>query len=127
MGGASLELLATGISILHLVWILLLIFGAFWTRRRPFWTAVHLLSLVWGIIVEVGPWPCPLTLAEQYLQGGASLRGGYILHCVDSLVYPNLPYWVVAACGVVVCGVNLGVYARRGWVWLQRRKAAWRC
>ena len=65
MAGASLKFLATGISILHLAWILLLIFGAFWTRRRPFWTAVHLLSLVWGIIVEVGPWPCPLTLAEQ--------------------------------------------------------------
>ena len=61
------------------------------------------------------------------LPGGASPRGDYILHCVDSLVYPNLPYWVVAACGVVVCGVNLGVYAWRGWVWLQRRKAAWRC
>ena len=117
-----MTLLATGLSILHLVWILLVIFGAFWTRGRPFWTAVHLLSLVWGIIVEVGPWPCPLTLAEQYLQGGTSLRGGYILHCVDSLVYPNLPYWVVAACGVAVCGVNLGVYAWRGWVWLQRRR-----
>jgi hypothetical protein len=91
-GGAGLELLATGISILHLVWILLVIFGAFWTRGRPFWTVVHLLSLVWGIIVEAGPWPCPMTLAEQYLPRGAGLRGGYILHCVDSLVYPNLPY-----------------------------------
>ena len=69
-----MELLATGISILHLVWILLVIFGAFWTRGRPFWTVVHLLSLGWGIIVEAGPWPCPMTLAEQYLPMGAGLR-----------------------------------------------------
>jgi hypothetical protein len=108
----------------HLVWVLLVIFGAFWTRRRPFWTVLHLLALVWGIVVEVGPWPCPLTLAEQYFEGRGglqSLHGSYLLHYIDSMVYPNLPYWIVAICGVTVCAVNLGVYAWRGWIWLRQR------
>jgi hypothetical protein len=119
------KLLATCILILHLVWVLLVIFGAFWTRRRPFWTALHLLALVWGIVVEVGPWPCPLTFAEQYLEGRAGLQpshGSYLLNCLDSLVYPNLPYWIVAVCGVAVCAANLGVYAWRGWIWLRQRR-----
>jgi hypothetical protein len=109
---------------LHLVWVLLVIFGAFWTRRRTFWTVLHLLALMWGIVVEVGPWPCPLTLAEQYFEGWAGLQpldGSYLLHCIDSMVYPNLPYWIVAICGVTVCAVNLGVYVWRGWIWLRQR------
>ena len=120
-----MKLLATGISMIHLAWILLVIFGALWTRGRPFWTAVHLLSLAWGIIVEVGPWPCPLTQMESYFESRAglhTLQGSYLLHCIDSTVYPNLPYWVIAACGVTVCAANLGVYAWRGWVWLRERR-----
>lgn len=114
--------MATAISTIHLVWILLVIFGAIWTRGRPFWTAVHLLSLTWGIIVEVGPWPCPLTLAEEHF-AGHQLAGGYLQHLANSLVYPNLPYWVIATCGVTVCAANIGVYAWRGWVWMRSRRA----
>lgn len=120
------KLLATGISVLHLSWILLVIFGAIWTRRRPFSTALHLLSLLWGIIVEVGPWPCPLTLLESHFESRAglqTLQGSYLLHCLDSTIYPNAPYWVIATSGVAVCAVNLGIYAWRGWIWLRHRQA----
>ena len=47
----------------HAAWLFLVIFGALWTRNRPVWSTVHALALVWGIIAELGPWPCPLTLA----------------------------------------------------------------
>jgi hypothetical protein len=121
-----MELLATGISILHLVWIVLVVFGAIWTRGRPFWTAAHIACLVWGIVVEVGPWPCPLTLAENYFAlraGEPGVGGSYLLHCVQSVVYPNAPYWVIAICGVTVCAVNLGAYAWRVWAWMKTRRA----
>ena len=121
-----MELLAAFISILHLAWILLVVFGAIWTRGRPFWTTVHIACLMWGIVVEVGPWPCPLTLAEDYfaLRAGApGVGGSYLLHCVQSVVYPNAPYWVIAICGVTVCAVNLGVYAWCGWAWMKTRRA----
>jgi hypothetical protein len=110
---------------LHLTWILLVIFGAIWTRRKPLRTALHLLSLLWGIVVEVGPWPCPLTLLEMHFERAAglpTLQASYLLHCIDSVVYPNLPYWLIATCGVAVCAVNLGIYARRGWIWLRERR-----
>jgi hypothetical protein len=109
------------ISAIHLAWILLVIFGALWTRGRPFLTTLHLLALTWGIIVEVGPWPCPLTLAEEHW-AGHSLSGGYLYHCVSTMIYPNLPYWVIATCGVAVCVLNLAVYAWRAWVWLRRNQ-----
>lgn len=101
---------------LHLAWIALVIFGAFWTRRRPFWSAAHILALLWGIVVEVGPWPCPLTLAEEFFEtrgGYAAYHGSFVLRCLDATVYPNLPGWIVAGAGVAVCAANLGIYLLR--------------
>jgi hypothetical protein len=119
-------LLAACTSLLHLAFILLVIFGALWTRHKPFWTAAHLLALLWGIVVEIGPLPCPLTLLETYFEhraGVPALQGSYLLHCIDAVIYPNAPYWVIAVCGVAVCAANLGVYAWRGWVWQRTRRA----
>ncbi|MFZ0303946.1 MAG: DUF2784 domain-containing protein [Terracidiphilus sp.] len=100
---------------IHLVWIAVVIFGAFWTRGRPAWSAVHIVTLLWGIAVEAGPWPCPLTLAEQYFEsraGWSAYHGSFLLHYLDAIVYPNLPGWVVTVAGVAICGLNLGIY---GW------------
>jgi hypothetical protein len=121
-----MELLATLVLLAHLMWIALVIFGSLWTRGRRFWTAIHLLALCWGIIVEVGPWPCPLTLAEMYFETRAGLQpyqGSFLLHCLDSTVYPNLPYWLVTVFGVAVCSLNLGIYVWRFVLWLQRDRA----
>jgi hypothetical protein len=100
----------------HLVWLLLVIFGALWTRGRPLWSAAHILALLWGIVVETGPWPCPLTLAEQYFEtraGAAAFQGSSLLHYLDAIVWPNLPDGTLAIFGVSVCVLNLGIYCWR--------------
>ncbi|MGB7134511.1 MAG: DUF2784 family protein, partial [Acidobacteriaceae bacterium] len=51
-----MRLLAALVLAIHLTWILFVIFGALVTRGRPWLTGFHLASLVWGIVVEVGPW-----------------------------------------------------------------------
>jgi hypothetical protein len=110
----SLSVLVLGV---HLLWLALVIFGALWTRGRPTWTALHILALLWGIAVEVSPWPCPLTLAENYFEaraGQPAYQGSFLLHYLDAIVYPNLPSWIVAGAGVAVCALNLGIY---GWRW----------
>ncbi len=106
---------------LHLAWILWVIFGAFWTRGHRWLTTFHIASLIWGILVEVGPWPCPLTMAEQSLQRSAGLapyRGSFLLHYLGAIVYPDIPVVVLTICGVAVCAANLVVYItrfRHGW------------
>lgn len=100
----------------HLAWLALVIFGVFFTRGRPLWSALHILALLWGIVVEVGPWPCPLTLAEQYFEnrsGSGSYQGGFLLHYLNAVVYPDLPAWIVTSAGVAVCALNLGIYCWR--------------
>lgn len=119
-----METLAVLVLCLHLAWILWAIAGALWTRGRLWLTAFHVLSLIWGIIVEVGPWPCPLTLAEQWLEAKAGMHtwtGGLIVHYLEAAIYPDLPPWLVAGVGVAICVFNLGIYAGRFWRSQRRR------
>jgi hypothetical protein len=112
----------------HGAWLLLVIFGAIWTRRRPLWSALHVLALLWGIAVEVGPWPCPLTLMEEYFEtraGQAAYHGSYMLHYLEAAVYPEgVSEWIVVTIAVAVCLLNLGVYLWRFWVWRSRSERA---
>ena len=107
---------AAVVLVVHLAWILFVIAGAFLTRWRPWLTALHLLSLTWGIIVELTPLPCPLTLAEWWFErkaGHAAYQGGFLVHYLSAAVYPDLPDWLLTMIGVGICVVNLLVYARR--------------
>ncbi len=122
-----MKFIALAILTAHTLWILAVIFGAFFTRGRPVWSALHVLCLFWGIIVEVGPWPCPLTLAEQHfetLAGIQAYQGSFLLHYLDRLVYPNLPWWLVGSVGATICALNLGIYTSRFWKWRTARRAA---
>jgi hypothetical protein len=125
MNGASFSHAAVVLVLMvHLVWILWVILGTLVTSGRPWLTSFHIGSLVWGIAVEVGPWPCPLTMAEDFYQGRAGLvpSGGSFLQ--RSLVYPNVAETLLTICGVAVCAVNLAIYAWRAFRWLRRHQPA---
>jgi len=105
--------MAEGVLVLHLLFILWVIFGAIVAFRRPLLRWIHILSLIWGILTELLPWPCPLTVLENWLEARAGItpyQGGFLLHYLDALVYPNVSPTLLTIAGVVVCGVNLGVY-----------------
>ena len=115
------------VLLVHLAWIALVVFGAFWTRGRPLWSAVHVVALLWGIVVETGPWPCPLTLAEQFFEtraGLAAYHGSFLLRILDATVYPNLPDWAITVAGVAVCAFNLAVYGWRLRSYLARHRSS---
>jgi Protein of Unknown function (DUF2784) len=113
------QMYGPGIAVLltvHLLWIVWVIFGAVWTRNRPLLAGFHIASLVWGIVVELGPWACPLTLAEQFFEVGAGsdpYRGSFVNHYLDAIVYPDIPEALLISLGVVVCVLNLAIYGRR--------------
>jgi hypothetical protein len=124
MKGAGIDNIAIIlVLVLHLVWILWVIFGAFWTSGRRWLTAFHIASLVWGIMVEVGPWPCPLTMAEDFFQrraGVASSGGNFLQHYISSIVYPDVSVTLLTICGVVFCAANLAIYAWRAYQRIHR-------
>ena len=113
------------VLLIHLAWIFFVIIGAWFTRGRPWLTMLHLASLVWGVAVELGPWPCPLTLMENALEahaGMATFSGSFLVHYLDRIVYPNLSIELITICGVAVCLLNLGVYGYRLWQWSKRSR-----
>jgi Protein of Unknown function (DUF2784) len=60
-----------------------------------------------SILTEVLPWPCPLSLLENWLEGKAGVQpeqGGFLLHYLDKLVYPNIPPGVLTIADVIICG-----------------------
>jgi hypothetical protein len=115
--------LATFVLLLHALFILWVVFGALVARSRPVLRWLHIGSLVWGILTELLPWPCPLTLLENWLEAKAGVepyQGGFLLHYLDKLVYPDISITVLTVAGVVVCGLNLALYGRQMWI-AQRR------
>jgi hypothetical protein len=106
---------------LHLLWCIWVLLGWAVTRRRPLLRTVHIASLIYAIVVESVPWlPCPLTLAETWLEARAGIEpahGPFLVRVLDAVVYPGLPEWLVVGGVVLVCvailGVHLWRYARR--------------
>lgn len=108
--------LATAVLFAHVLFILWVIFGALLVASRPWLRWLHIASVVWGMLSEILPWPCPLTLLENWLEGRAGIapyQGGFLLHYLDKLVYPDIPARVLTIAGVIICGLNFGFYGRK--------------
>jgi len=110
--------LATAVLFLHALFIVWVVFGAVLPRSRPVLRWLHIASLIWGILTELLPWPCPLTLLENWLEGKAGIepyQSGFLLHYLDKLVYPNISATALTVAGVIVCAFNLALYGRQAW------------
>jgi len=115
--------LAVCVLIVHALFVLWVVFGALLTRGRPILRWLHIASLIWGVLTEVFL-PCPLTFLENWLEQAAGVepyRGGFLLHYMDKLVYPEISATVLTITGVLICAFNLLLYARRA---LSRERGA---
>jgi hypothetical protein len=110
--------LAVVVLIVHALFIAWVVFGALLTSPRPILRGLHIASLIWGVLTELTPWPCPLTLLENWLEAKARIepyQGGFLLHYLDRLVYPDISATVLTIAGVIICLLNLGFYGYRMW------------
>jgi Protein of Unknown function (DUF2784) len=100
-----------------MLWCAWVLLGWIVTRRRPLLRALHIASLIYAIVVESVPWlPCPFTLAEAWLEARAGIEaahGPFLVRAINTVVYPDLPEWLVADGAVLVCAAVLTVYSRR--------------
>ena len=119
----SLSALAIFVLLLHALFILWIVFGVVLTHSRPVLRWLHIASLVWGVLTELLPWSCPLTLLENWLEGKAGVepyQGGFLLHYLDKLVYPDMSVTALTVVGLLICVLNLALYGRR--LWIARRR-----
>ena len=101
--------------VLHLAFVTFVVVGGFlaWRWRRLAW--LHVPVALWGALIEITGWVCPLTTWEHSLrrtagQGGYS--GSFIDHYLLPVLYPSgLTREMQVALAVFVILVNAIAYA----------------
>ncbi len=108
--------LADTVLLLHLAFILFVVFGGLLVLLRRWIVWLHLPAAAWGAMIEFAGWFCPLTPLENWLrvQGGSrGYSGGFINHYLVSVIYPEgLTPALQRMLGVLVIAINLAVYFR---------------
>lgn len=107
-------ILADVVVMVHLFWILFLIFGALpGVRWKPI-KIIHISGLALAIVIQGFNWYCPLTDLEVWLRSRqnpyATYKGSFIVHYAEKLVYLDLPHGIILAATVLVVGFNLWIY-----------------
>jgi len=109
--------LADALVVFHLAFVAFVLAGAVLVPRRPWVAFLHAPALVWGALVELNAWICPLTPWEQRLRSLAGQRGyegGFVEHYLIPVLYPaGLDARIQLVLGLVVIVVNVALY---GWV-----------
>jgi len=111
----SYALAADLLVVLHLCFILFVAVGGLLILRWPHLAWAHVPATVWGTLVELEGWICPLTPLENGLRrsaGKAGYSGGFIEHYVLPLVYPpGLSRNLQIGLGVALLTINSLAYA----------------
>jgi hypothetical protein len=122
-GYSVYQLIADSILILHGAFIIFVLLGGLIGLFFPRIIWLHLPCALWGIIVELTGWVCPLTRLENDFsaRAGATPYGGdCIVHYLEPVIYPEgLTKNVQLLFGAAVLLVNAAVY---GLIFLRYRK-----
>ena len=98
----------------HVLFVVFVVAGGLLALRWPWVAAAHLPAAVWGTLIELRGWICPLTPLEKSLRaaaGQAGYQGGFIEHYLLPVLYPaGLTRGVQLVLGSLVIAVNLLVY-----------------
>ncbi len=115
-------LLADLLLTVHFLFILFVVFGGLLVASHRAWIWLHLPAVLWGALVELMGWICPLTPWEwrlRELAGGSGYTEGFVQHYLLPLIYPaGLTRELQLAMGLAVLLINLGVYL---WIWRRNR------
>jgi hypothetical protein len=107
------------VVLLHLGFVLFVVFGGLLVLRRGRWAWVHLPAAGWGASVELLGWVCPLTPLEVTLRragGEAGYAGGFVEQYFLPLLYPGeLTRQDQIFLGSLVVALNLLVYGVVVW------------
>ena len=119
------RLLADGVVILHLAFVLFVLFGGLLTLWWPRILWLHLPAAAWGATVEFGGWICPLTPLEQWLRlkaGQPTYSSDFIEHYILPVLYPaTLTHDMQLGLGMLVVALNAAIY---GWLLHRTRHAS---
>lgn len=109
------RVLADGVLVVHLAFVLFVALGGFVVLRWPRVAWLHVPAAIWGVYIEFTGRICPLTPLENSFRvrgGEAGYSGGFIDHYITALIYPDgLTRTTQIAIGLGVLIMNIVLYA----------------
>ena len=106
--------LADLVVILHAAFVLFVLLGGLAALRWRSLAWFHLPAALWGAIIELSGWICPLTYLENYFRqmgGGAGYGVTFIERYLEPILYPlGLTRHVQLVFGLTALFLNLAVY-----------------
>ena len=107
---------ATLVVLVHMAFVAFVVAGGVLALRWPRVAWVHLPAALWGAVIALVGWICPLTPLENWLRvrGGApSYDTGFLEHYLLPVLYPvAMTRGLQIATGIFVVVANALVYWR---------------
>lgn len=107
------------ILLLHILFVLVAMFGGFGLLFCKTWMWIHIPVLLWATAVNLFGWICPLTPLEKKLWragGRDEYKGGFLVHYFGPFLNLNVAARrVEVLTGVIVLVWNLVIYSG---IWL---------
>jgi hypothetical protein len=114
------RLLADLVVLLHVAFVAFVVAGGYLALRWRRLAWLHVPAALWGALIELTGWICPLTPLENALRrlaGEAGYPGGFIEHYVLPELYPAhytlALRLTLAAVVILLNGVAYGLYFTR--------------
>jgi hypothetical protein len=119
------SLFADLVLVIHAAFIVFVVFGGLLVLWRRGLVWLHIPCAIWGVVIELQGWICPLTYLENDLRaagGGLSYPTGFIENYLTPLIYPpGLTPAVQTSLGLAVLLLNTIIYLLV-WRWLRSRR-----
>ncbi|MBW2019380.1 MAG: DUF2784 domain-containing protein [Deltaproteobacteria bacterium] len=120
------KLLNDFVILLHLLWIVFILFGFLVALKYFKASFIHMAGLAFTLVLNLGGWYCPLTYLENYLYGlcdpQLSYGGSFLTNNLQKLIYLEVDEAYLRMGAVAWVGLNMGAYA----LWLRRRMSGHR-
>jgi Protein of Unknown function (DUF2784) len=110
------RILADATALLHFAFVLFVALGGLLVLRWRKLAWIHLPAAVWGALIEIMNWTCPLTAYENLFRERGGMQGygdDFIAFHIFRLIYPDgLTRTMQFAIAAFVLLVNTAVYAK---------------
>jgi hypothetical protein len=80
------------VMVVHLAFVVFVVVGGFLAWRWPRLAYIHLPVALYGVVIEIVGFTCPLTPLEKSLRGRAGssgYEGGFVEHYIVPVLYPG--------------------------------------
>jgi hypothetical protein len=109
--------LAEAVVLLHFLWIVFLVLGAFPGARYRGVKYLHLGGLGFAVVMQAADWYCPLTHLEVWLRRrhdpALDYGGSFIVHYLEEIVYLDVSRGAIFGLTIALCAFNAWMYLKK--------------